>query len=222
MRTEENRFKLARTIHNKNGNQSTDKVYKATGISKSNIEDLESNVLAPRNTGYLTIAKLASYYGVSIDYLAGLTNYPTPETNVRAICEHTGLTEQSINLLHHLNKSSIKDDKRTLSFLNMALSDPDIKIREDFQTVTFFSLLDQYVKAFEVSRSYQDSLPIAVSFEDFQVLQELYEFEKKTITIEASEDVNEVISIAELYRPFKMKQIMRWLEHYCEEAEEKK
>ena len=38
MKTEENRFKLSRTIHNKNGHQSTEKVHKATGISRPTID----------------------------------------------------------------------------------------------------------------------------------------------------------------------------------------
>jgi len=222
METKENRFKLARTVYNKNGNQSTEKVYKATKISKSMIEDLESNVLNPRNTGYLTVAKLAQYYGVSIDYLAGLTEYPSPQADIRSICEYTGLTGKSIELLHYLNDSTIIDDKKTLLFLNLALSDSNIKRNEDFPSTTIFSFLYDYVKAFEVTRSYPDLSPAPATLEEYEAQQRTSEFEKKNVIIESSEDMSEVISISELYKPFKMKQITKWLDRYSKEAEEKK
>lgn len=225
MKTEENRFKLSRTIHNKNGHQSTEKVHKATGISKSMIEDLESNVLEPRNTGYLTIAKLAQYYGVSIDYLAGLTDYPTPETNTRAICEHIGLSERSVDLLHYLNESDLPENKRTLSFLNTALSDPEIKEREDFPTTTVFSLLDQYIKSSDVVRKYENDPNVSVRFENDQDQKgkedkdqessEIKKLKRKTVPVESSEDLSEIISISKLYKLYKLDQIKTKLEDYC-------
>lgn len=97
----ENRFKKARTIHNQHGAQSTREVEKATGITKSLIEDIESTAGKPRNVGYLTVKKLAQYYGVSSDYLLGLSKTPSIEENIQAVCETTGLSENAVELLKH-------------------------------------------------------------------------------------------------------------------------
>ena len=43
---------------------------------------------------------LADFYGVSTDYLLGITDIPTADINIRAICDYTGLTEASIDFLH--------------------------------------------------------------------------------------------------------------------------
>ena len=52
-----------------------------------------------------TLVKLANIYNVSADYILGLTNQPTPSTNTRAICDYTGLSESSVELLHKYNWS---------------------------------------------------------------------------------------------------------------------
>lgn len=96
----ENRFKQARTVYNRHGVQSTKEVEKATGVTKSLIEDLESNVGKRRNVGYLTIKKLSEYYGVTSDYLLGLTNTPTIDAKFRAICDYTGLSSRVVEWLH--------------------------------------------------------------------------------------------------------------------------
>lgn len=93
----ENRFKVARTLHNQHGPQPTKNVASMTGITKSLIEDLESNVGKPRNVGYLTVRKLAEHYGVSSDFLLGLSNTPSVKEDVQAVCKTVGLTETAIN-----------------------------------------------------------------------------------------------------------------------------
>lgn len=98
------RFKDARTVHNQHGNQAMEQVYKATGVSASLIKDLEAD--SERDCGYLKIAKLAKHYGVSIDYLLGLVENPTPDQSVQAVCQFTGLSEYSAELLHADNSST--------------------------------------------------------------------------------------------------------------------
>lgn len=70
-----NRFKLARTAHNQHGKQSVNEVKIATGIQASLINDIEAeNPIKPRGVSYLVVKKLAQHYGVSSDYLLGLTD----------------------------------------------------------------------------------------------------------------------------------------------------
>jgi len=95
------RFKDARTVHNKNGKQSMEEVYKSTGISASLIKDLEDDDKS-RSVGYDKIAILADHYGVSADYLLSITNDPQ-----RSPCatDDLGLSVQSIDWLSLLAKS---------------------------------------------------------------------------------------------------------------------
>ena len=71
-----NRFKDARTKYNVNGHESVKEVSKATGITGSLIDDLETTT-AKRDVGYSKIKTLAKHYGVSADFLLGLSDVPT-------------------------------------------------------------------------------------------------------------------------------------------------
>lgn len=98
-----NHFKKARTEHNKNGFQSVKSVHEETGITKTLIDDLESDADKKRGVSYITVCKLATHYGVSTDYLFGLTDNPKPHLS---ISDYTGLTEKAIANLIQLNKET--------------------------------------------------------------------------------------------------------------------
>lgn len=67
------RFKDARVVYNKNGSQSMAEVSMATGVSASLIKELEDDDSA-RDFGYKKIVELAKHYGVSANWLLGITN----------------------------------------------------------------------------------------------------------------------------------------------------
>lgn len=67
------RFKDARTVHNKNGSQTMAEVSTATGVSASLIKELEDDE-STRDFGYKKIVALAKHYGVSVSWLLKLTN----------------------------------------------------------------------------------------------------------------------------------------------------
>ena len=71
---EKNRFKCARTKYNQHGPQSVKDAAKETGVTGSLIDDLESSVGKRRDVGYSKIIALAKHYGVTTDYLLGLTD----------------------------------------------------------------------------------------------------------------------------------------------------
>ena len=48
----------------------------------------------------LTVAKLAKFFNVSVDYLAGNSDVHTADMKLQAVCEYTGLNEESINFFH--------------------------------------------------------------------------------------------------------------------------
>lgn len=105
-----NRFKEARTELNKNGHESVKEVSKATGITGSLIDDLETDTAtwekwhkAPRDVGYSKIKTLAEHYGVSSDYLLGLSDQPTIDAKAAGAAEYTGLSLEAIRRLHNLH-----------------------------------------------------------------------------------------------------------------------
>lgn len=96
--TRAERFKDARTVHNRHGSQSMDDVYKATGVSASMIKDLEDDEKS-RSVGYEKVAMLARHYGVSTDYLLGMADVPSKSYDVRCLAELTGLTQEAIEAI---------------------------------------------------------------------------------------------------------------------------
>lgn len=57
--------------------------------------------------GVFALSKIADYYGVSTDYLLGRTNIPTTDTEIKAVCEYTGLSEKAVKVLAEWRKLSI-------------------------------------------------------------------------------------------------------------------
>ena len=106
----ENRFKEARTEHNRHGAQSTKEVEKETGVTKSLIEDIESTAGKPRNVGYLTVKKLAQHYGVSADYLLGISDTPSTKEDIQTACKTTGLSTSVIEWLKTITGDPAKID----------------------------------------------------------------------------------------------------------------
>ncbi len=50
------------------------------------------------------LKRTAEYFKVSSDYLIGISDVATVDTNVKSICEYTGLTEENIKLLNTLKE----------------------------------------------------------------------------------------------------------------------
>ena len=62
-------------------------------VSLGVLSDWQNGNKPPRGD---SIAKLAKYFGVSADYLLGLTEAQTVDTDLRAVADYTGLTENAI------------------------------------------------------------------------------------------------------------------------------
>lgn len=136
MEKTENRFKLARTAYNQHGKQSVKTVSKETNpsISKSLIDDLESNVGKKRAVSYLTVKQLAQYYGVTSDYLLGLSDIPCLDTRLQAVNQVTGLSVDAI-----IKLSDLKDN-------DPVLSDIVSLLLEDKNCLYFLSLIHSLLK----------------------------------------------------------------------------
>ena len=84
------RLKDARVVYNKNGSQTMREVEDETGVSKSAISDLENG---KRGVDYRKVASLAKHYGVSADWLLGLSEVRTTDSSLKETCNRTGIRE---------------------------------------------------------------------------------------------------------------------------------
>lgn len=73
-----------------------------TGIAQSRISGYineKKNGAAPQGPDCATIIAFAKYFGVSTDYLLGLSAVKTPSITTQAIIDQTGLTEEAVMVL---------------------------------------------------------------------------------------------------------------------------
>ncbi len=109
------RFLEARITYNQHGKQTQGDVYKATGVPASKIKDLEDDD-TNRGVDYRSIATLAKHYGVSADWLLGLTTIPRPDTSLQAIERYSGLSQASVERLPCV-KAEMRGLRGTLDLL---------------------------------------------------------------------------------------------------------
>lgn len=114
------RFKDARTIRNQHGKQTMDEVTAATGIPKSKISALEDDE-TDRGVDYREVGKLAKHYGVSADWLIGISEHSSFKEDVQAASSYTGLDNGSIEALHRIKEHGSNVERYTISFLNREL-----------------------------------------------------------------------------------------------------
>lgn len=164
--------------------------------------------------GLTRIIKIANYLDVDCSYL--MTGISAANTT---LSKDTGLSDGAIELLRYLNKSPIREDKRTISFLNLALPNPKNKVNKDFPTETIFSLIDQYIHTGNVKRIIHEERSIPDCLEAFQIQEGIRQVEEKTVAVQSSGDIMELLDIQSLYRAEKMKQITKQLDYYLEEKQ---
>ncbi len=93
------------------------------GISKGGLSYYEN---AGRTPDISILERFANYFGVTTDYLLGRTNAQTQKAKLQAVCNHTGLSDKSVNLLSDLKENS-PAQLRVINFLlEQAAGDMDI------------------------------------------------------------------------------------------------
>lgn len=108
------RFKDARIVHNQHGSQTMSEVQLATGVSASLIANLENDD-KDRKANYIDVATLARHYGVTTDWLCGLSD---DHHTIPCASSELGLSEGSIYFLKSLNDVRLAFDTMLSNFEN--------------------------------------------------------------------------------------------------------
>ena len=146
----------------------------AIGVEKDTINRWES---AKRGIKAQDIAKLAQHFNVSADYLLGISEIATVNTDIKMIHDYTGLSTEAINNLRFLSFKKGKDrylldgftvnDYCTpISFLDRVLSDKELpSICSTFaKTIKGLENSDLLYEYFGIDKSkFTKSDPISIS-----------------------------------------------------------
>lgn len=66
---------------------------------------------AKRTINIDLLYQISKYFNVSADYLLGLTDVPSLDTDVQGVCKYTGLSEKAINEIREYNSYQFKGTK---------------------------------------------------------------------------------------------------------------
>lgn len=94
-----------------------------------------------------SLAILSNYFGVSADYLLGLSNVRSVDADKRTISEYTGLSEGAIDVLHMMISADVPDFMPEQKKLN----DDTVKMMDSIIDTGYLGIVAQtlvYVKSF--------------------------------------------------------------------------
>lgn len=127
-------------------------------ISTSSIKNYEiehSTPGRPMRVGSMSVEVLqglSKLYGVSSDYLLGLTDIKTKDTELAAVCEYTGLDEEAV-----LRLSDFKDREENYPGISNVLSHISNFLAN--ANDPFFNMLDDYIGQAFLAADIQKSYP---------------------------------------------------------------
>lgn len=102
------------------------------------------------------VCKLAQHYNVSADYLLGLTDIKTVDTNIKAICDYTGLSENTISELRKRIAEDPDDSEPIMQlFIDILVNSVEWFLIE----MNIMSLLDYKNETNSIGSEYEKLLP---------------------------------------------------------------
>ncbi len=174
------------------------------------VQNWEQGKFKPRLDEFLD---LCQFFNCDADYLLDTLDERTHEIDY--ICKYTGLSSDAVEALHHLSKSAKPENKRTLTFLNRALSKLDYKEDQDNFFETIFSMLERYVQARN-----QNFLYISDGDSPNGYNTEVFDLKKSELSLgRASEKLIEILDFPEIYRASIIARITNLLNEYAQEEE---
>lgn len=134
------------------------------GISKGGLSYYENSGRTPDIS---ILERFADFFGVTTDYLLGRTNAQTQKAKLQAVCNYTGLSDKSIELLSDLKENS-PAQLRVINFLlEQAAEDMDIVYDLDDDTDKYYgSILNAVVRYLSRYNGYDEYLMENISSSD--------------------------------------------------------
>lgn len=146
-----NRLLELRNARNKKRQEVADDI----GISRASLEYYEKGQRKP-DIEVLTL--LAKYYDVSTDYLLGLSNAKTTDRDIKFICEYTGLSEKSVNILHYFYPYEIivptinmlLNSENNKFAVAMWISNPESELEtvDEIEKLDIITIIESYVNSY--------------------------------------------------------------------------
>lgn len=94
---------------------------KDLNVSVGVLSDWQNGNKTPRGD---SIMKLTEYFGVTADYLLGLTDASTIDADIRISCDTTGLSEKAVKILSGMEKSDVEKLSKLIEFYSTIRSAP--------------------------------------------------------------------------------------------------
>lgn len=86
---------------------------KDLNVSVGVLSDWQNGNKTPRGD---SIMKLTEYFGVTADYLLGLTDASTIDADIRISCDTTCLSEKAVKILSGMKKSDVEKLSKLIEF----------------------------------------------------------------------------------------------------------
>ena len=119
---------------------------KALGYTTATANTISYWCKGARTPNLEQLIKIAEILGVSADYLLGFSDAMTPNTEVQAICNYTGLSEEAVDILH----------VETEAFKNKVFIDTLSSILTDEGLI---DLLSRCANCIKLAKELEDDLP---------------------------------------------------------------
>lgn len=182
-------------------------------ISTSSIKNYEiehSTPGRPMRVGSMStevLQGLSELYGVSSDYLLGLTDIKTKDTELAAVCEYTGLDEEAV-----LKLSDFKEQEEMYPGVSNVLSHISNFLANANET--FFDMLDEYIGQAFLATDIQKRYP------NFDLTQKSFWYDMTgngEIDIDEIKKANDsVIEILKNNHPFILFKMQKELSEFVE------
>lgn len=148
------------------------------------------------------LVEIANYFNVSTDYLLGLSDVKTPQIDIRAICEYTGLSESAINILR-TEKIKLKTYETKAAQLDKLFDEriSPIKERENILTQEEYTtlFLDEFEKFLKTEG---DSFEIRAQASDSE---DIFTFLERLINSALLKDFSVISNEAVFYQARELK-----------------
>lgn len=154
-----------RELMNREPKTSQPQLADALGVQRQTVSNYANGQSAP---DWKMLSKIADYFHVSADWLLGRTETENPCAEVQAVCQMTGLSENTLNLLRIVPEASrvlntlAKPDNHALDSCLFRFVHALLRVEKESAKAALFVLSEDQNKSFVDASLKKDALELAV------------------------------------------------------------